>query len=215
VKLEIPGTDYKIEYPLWVYPANIAVVTPANLTIATQLDDSVMEKLNKGERVLLFPDHKAIENKSVGGQFISEFWNWLVFKGPTERSHRKVSAGTLGILTNPAHPLFKYFPTEFYTNWQWFTITKNARPLILDSTSQSYRPIVQVIDNIDRNHKLGMIFEWKAGKGRLLVSMVNLPALLDKPEARMLYYSMLRYASSDQFAPKNEISVKQTKELRP
>lgn len=214
VKLEIPGTAYKIEYPLWVYPDNISVVTPEHVTIAAQLNEAVMEKLNKGERVLLFPDHKEIEDRSVGGQFISEFWNWLVFKGATERSKRKVSAGTLGILTNPDHPLFKYFPTEFYTNWQWFTITKNARPLILDSTNKSYRPIVQVIDNIDRNHKLGMIFECKVGKGSLLVSMVNLPALLHKPEARMLYYSMLQYASSEQFAPKDEMDVRELKKLK-
>jgi hypothetical protein len=213
VRLEIPGTAYSIDYPLWVYPKAISVATPANLSIATQLNDELFEKLNKGERVLLFPGHKAIENKSVGGQFISEFWNWLVFKGAAERSKRKVSAGTLGILTNPRHPLFKYFPTEFYTNWQWFTITKNARPLILDSTGRLFRPIVQVIDNIDRNHKLGMIFECKIGKGRLLVSMANLPALLDKPEARMLYYSMLKYASSDEFAPEYEISVSALKKL--
>jgi hypothetical protein len=213
VKMEIDGTDYKAEYPVWVYPKNIAIDTPANLTIATGLTNQVIDKLNKGGRVLLFPDHATIEHKSVGGQFISEFWNWLVFKGPTERSNRKVSAGTLGILTDPNHSLFNYFPTEFYSNWQWFTITRNARPLILDSTSQSYRPIVQVIDNIDRNHKLGMIFEFKIGKGSILVSMVNLPHLLDKPEARMLYYSMLKYVSSDQFDPQYKISISELKKL--
>ncbi|WP_207513668.1 sugar-binding domain-containing protein [Longitalea luteola] len=205
VRLEIENTPYRSAYPVWVYPDNASVVVPAGVTIATQLDDQLIEKLNKGARVLLFPDHKAVEQKTVGPQFISEFWNWLVFKGVTERSNRKVSAGTLGILTKPDHPLFRDFPTEFHSNWQWWSITKNARPLILDSTNRSFRPIVQVIDNIDRNHKLGMIFECKAGKGRLLVCMANLPALLHRPEARCLYHSMLRYVYSGLFDPKDQI----------
>lgn len=213
VRLQVAGTLYKAEYPVWVYPKDVSVAVPAHLTIATELNDPLIEKLNNGERVLLFPDHKAIEQKSIRPQFISEFWNWLVFKAGTERSKRKVSAGTLGILTNPDHPLFRDFPTEFHTNWQWWSITKNARPLILDSTSRSYRPIVQVIDNIDRNHKLGMIFECKVGKGRLLVSMADLPQLLAKPEARSLYHSMLQYASSDQFHPVQEFSIHELKRL--
>jgi len=213
MRLEIAGTTYQTEYPVWVYPDSVDLTVPARLTIATGLDEEVIENLNKGGRVLLFPDHKKIEQKSVGGQFISEFWNWLMFKGATERNNRKVSAGTLGILTNPNHPLFRYFPTEYHTNWQWWSIAKNARPLILDRTSHSYRPIVQVIDNIDRNHKLGMIFECKAGKGRLLVCMANLPALTNKPEARALYYSMLQYAGSEQFDPQYQISVNELKKL--
>src|SRR5690606_27562397 len=100
-----------------------------------------------GGSVLLLPEHQSIKDKSVKGQFISEFWNWKVFKGAAENMKRPVSAGTLGILTNPQHPLFNSFPTEFHTNWQWWAITKNARPLILDSTNKNYRPIVQVIDN--------------------------------------------------------------------
>jgi hypothetical protein len=213
VQLEIKGTDCKAEYPLWVYPKTITLDVPANVTVATELDDALLEKLNRGARVLLFPNHEEIKETSVVPQFISEFWNWLVFKGAAKNHNRPVSAGTLGILTRQDHPLFKNFPTEFHTNWQWWTITKNARPLILDNTDKNYRPIVQVIDNIDRNHKLGMIFEFKIGNGRLLVSMADLPALLDKAEARQLYYSMLRYAASDQFNPQHAICAPDLKGL--
>lgn len=212
VKLQMPGTAYENEYPVWVYPAQVNT-SSTSVKIATALDDHTIEILNKGGKVLLFPDHQSIKDKSIRPQFIAEFWNWLVFKGGAERNKRPVSAGTLGILTDPTHPLFNSFPTEFHTNWQWWAITKNARPLILDKTEKDYRPIVQVIDNIDRNHKLGMIFEFKVGKGSLLVSMVNLPAMANRPEARQLYGSILRYMESGDFRPNRMISNIALREL--
>ena len=56
--------------------------------------------------------------------------------------------------------------------------------MILDRLSDDYRPIVQVIDNVERNHKLGLLFEFKVGNGKLLVCMSDLKAVQDKPEAR-------------------------------
>lgn len=213
IKLEIPGTRYKITYPVWVYPGKIDCSVPSDITVADSLSERIIEILNYGGKVLLFPDHNTIKEKSVSPQFISEFWNWLVFKNGAERLKRPVSAGTLGILAKPEHPLLKYFPTEYYSDWQWWSLTKNARPLILDQTEPSYRPIVQVIDNIDRNHKLGMIFEFKTGKGKLLISMINLPALLSRPEARQLYNSILRYMESDEFSPSEPIGLSNLKGL--
>jgi hypothetical protein len=202
VKLQVKGSSIETIYPLWVYPQTTIPEVPGSITIATKLDSALLEKLKQGANVLLFPDHNMIKKQSVRPQFISEFWNWLVFKAGAEKQKRPVSAGTLGILTDPHHPMFRHFPTEYHSNWQWWSITKNARPLILDKTDSTFRPIVQVIDNIDRNHKLGMIFECRVGKGKLLVSMANLPALTDKPEARQLYYSILQYMASDEFNPK-------------
>lgn len=212
IKLELADSPYKIEYPIWVYP-NTLNINSASVKVATKLDENAIEELNKGGRVLLFPDHEVIKDRSVGPQFITEFWNWLVFKGAATNMKRPVSAGTLGILTNPKHPIFNGFPTEFHTNWQWWSITKNSRPFILDKTESDYRPIVQVIDNIDRNHKLGMVLEFKAGKGKLLVSMANLPQILDKPEAKQLYHSMLRYMESDKFDPQTPITLTQLKDF--
>ena len=98
------------------------------------------------------------------------------------------SPGTLGILTDPKHPIFKDFPTDFHTNWQWWSIIKNSRPFILDKADTSYFPIVQVVDNFERNQKLGIVFEFGMGKGKLLVCTANLPNV-KKPEAAQLYQS--------------------------
>jgi len=213
IHLEIPETTYQINYPIWVYPAQGTPSVPKQVTVANTLNESLMKQLADGANVLLFPQADSLSEKTVKPQFISEFWNWQVFKKGAESAKRPVSAGTLGILTNPRHPLFQSFPTDYYTNWQWWNITKHAHPLILDSTNADYRPLVQVIDNIDRNHKLGLIFEFKVGKGKLLVCMANLPNLAGDPAARQLYQSMLKYMDSDQFDPAEALTVEQLKAL--
>jgi hypothetical protein len=64
-----------------------------------------------------------------------------------------------------------------------------------------------VVDNIERNHKLGLIFEFAIGKGKLLVCMSDLKAIQDKPEGRQLFNSILRYMSSDNFNPSQNLTA--------
>jgi hypothetical protein len=129
-----------------------------------------------------------------------------MFKGISESNNKPVSPGTMSILTDPGLPLFIDFPTEFHTNWQWWSIIKNSRPFILDNAPKDYRPLVQVVDNIGRNHKLGLIFEFAIDKGKLLVCMSDLKAILNKPEGRQLYTSILEYMSSDKFKPSKTLT---------
>jgi len=135
----------------------------------------------------------------------------MMFNGFAQQQHRGFSPGTLGLLMNPSHPIFKDFPTEFHSNWQWWPIIKNSRPIILDKTDQKYRPIVQVMDNINRNYKLGIIFEFKIGKGKILICPINFKAAEDKPEARQLYGSIIKYVKSDDFNPSTEITFNDLK----
>ena len=58
-----------------------------------------------------------------------------------------------------------------------------------------------------------MIFETKYGKGSLLICAIDLLNIQDKPEARQLYYSILRYASSMNFAPKKELKKALLKQI--
>jgi hypothetical protein len=213
IEITLEGTGYKTQYPIWVYPAVNNVITPVGIKIASLLTPDVISTLNAGGKVLFFPDLKANENNSVEGMYITDFWNWDMFRKFTEMVHKKVSPGTMGIITNPVYPLFVDFPTDFHSNRQWWAIVKNSRPLILDNTPREYRPIVQVIDNIGRNHKLGLIFEFRVGTGKILVCASNLPALTDKPEAQQLYASILKYMQLEQFNPPAEISITELKRL--
>ena len=79
--------------------------------------------------------------------------------------------------------------------------------MILDATPQDYRPTLQVIDGIDRNHKLGLIVETKVGKGKLLICTIDLPNLQQHPEARQLLSSLYRYVGSERFNPEDQLSI--------
>mgnify|MGYP002859831169 CR=1 FL=1 len=183
------------------------------IIICNSLSDEIMKKLRQGAKVLYMPDstsfgkskYDVTDTKTVGGLFQTDYWNYGMFKSISENNKRPVSPGTLGLLMNPDHPLFNDFPTDSHTNWQWFPIIKASHPLILDKTDKNYRPIVQVIDNIERNHKLGLIFEYAVEKGKLLVCMSPLNKLEQYSETRQLYKSILNYMQSSAFQPETRI----------
>jgi hypothetical protein len=67
---------------------------------------------------------------------------------------------------------------------------------------------VQVIDNYERNSKLGSIFETRVGTGKLLVCALDLDTdSAQRPAAQQLRRSLLACATSDQFNPPIELPV--------
>nr|WP_321353938.1 sugar-binding domain-containing protein [uncultured Draconibacterium sp.] len=211
--ISIAGSDYSNDYPVWVYPAKNELNIPEDILVANKVDQQVSRELQNGGKVLLFPQTADVKGKSEPGLFPPDFWNYGMFKSICENNGTEVSPGTLGLLTNPTHPLFNAFPTDFHTNWQWFSIIKASNSLILDELPSTYYPIIQVVDNLERNHKMGLIFEMKVGEGKLLVCMSQLNEILDQPEAAQLYKSMLNYMESDAFDPEFSISEKDLNEL--
>ena len=187
-------------WPIWVYPAD-NMPDRSGIVIVRKLDKGALKALDAGQKVLLMPSDTT---GTVGGLFQTDYWNYRMFKGICESNGKPVSPGTLGILTDPAHPLFREFPTEEHTDWQWFPVLKASRPMILDAL-RGYKPIVQVIDNVERNHRLGLVFEFAAGKGKLLVCCSDLESTLDYPEGRQFYKAILDYMRSDDFQPSVEL----------
>lgn len=198
---------YRNEYPLWIYPAENEPKPAGDIYISEEMNPAMLNTLKEGGKVLWFPSKTKYEAQTVGGLFQTDYWNYRMFKTICENIKKPVSPGTLGILTDPEHPAFVSFPTEFHTNWQWFPVIKQSYPMILDRLPDDYRPIVQVIDNIERNHKLGLLFEFKVGEGKLLVCMSDLKAVQDKPEARQFYSSLLEYMNSANFSPSYTLSA--------
>ena len=213
LKISIGNAAYKNEYPIWIYPEVPVAEVPQGIVIAKSLSDQVIAKLEKGETVLLLPDFKTIQNNSVEGIFPTDFWNYSFFKWIGDKTNKPIPPGTMGLLMNPEHPVFRNFPTEFHSNWQWWNIVKNSRPLILDALDKDFRPTLQVIDNINRNHKMGLIFEGKVGKGKLLVCSVDFTQLLDQPEGKQFYSSILQYICSKEFSPTSSFDLGSLKKI--
>ncbi len=161
----------------------------SGVLIVHWLDQPVLEAVKEGASVLLMPTDTT---NTVGGLFQTDYWNYRMFKEICESNGKPVSPGTLGLLIDASHPLFREFPTEESTSWQWFPIVKASRPRILDNM-EGIRPIVQVIDNVERNHWLGLVYEYRIGKGRVLVCCANLEEVTAWPEGRQFYRALLDY----------------------
>ena len=205
--LLIEDTEYHNTYDYWVYPQTVSL-DPKDIIVTHLMTDEIGQQLEAGGKVLWMPDTTQLKGKTIGGLFQTDYWNYRMFKTICEGNHKPVSPGTLGILTNPKHPLFGEFPTDEHTNWQWFPVIQHSSPMILDNLPKDYRPIVQVIDNVERNHRLGLVFEFAVGKGKLLVCMSHLECAREYPEGRQFYYSLLQYMHSQQFQPSCVVSYR-------
>ena len=209
--LTVEGSEYSNKYDLWVYPSvNRLEALKEKVIVARTLSDDIASALEDGASVLLMPE---ASEQTVGGLFQTDYWNYRMFKTIADNNRKEASPGTLGILTNPEHPIFRHFPTQMHTNWQWFPVIKASHPFKLDNTASDYRPIVQVIDNVERNHKLGLVFEFAVGKGKLLVVMSDLETAAKYAEGRQFYVSVLEYMTSKQFSPDVHISVADFRQL--
>lgn len=214
----IADADGKIldnQYDIWVYPAQIDTTAPDDVLVVRGLTQEAKDRLAQGGKVLVLPVISAsCLPQSVQGYFAPTFWSRMFFAGGCQ---------TMGTLTDPDHPLYSSFPTDFYTNWQWYNLLQNSRPIILDDTGASYRPILQTIDNFGNdttvdgeinNRKLGLIFEGQVGGGKLLVCSIDLLDVnANRPEAKQLYRSILDYMHSDAFNPQDVLDEDLVEEL--
>lgn len=197
------GTKIQNDWDVWVYPAQAEPKPLPDVTTFHQLDAAALAVLDSGGTVLwLLPPDQVRNTKAKPGVFgfSSIFWNtaWTKRQPPT----------TLGILCDPRHPLFAEFPTDGFSNWQWWYLIKHAQPMLLDTLPAALRPSVQVIDDWTTNHKLALAFEAKVGKGKLFVCSVDLESDLENdPVRRQFRASLLDYLASPQFQPKLTVPV--------
>ena len=108
------------------------------------------------------------------------------------------------------------FPTEEHSNWQWFELTQRATAFILDDTPAGFRPLVQVIDDFHRYHKLGAVSETRVGARALLVSSFDLESELpQRPVASKLRRNLPGYMNSPRFQPVMELNPQLLEKLMP
>jgi hypothetical protein len=204
LQLTVQVGSYKNSWDFFVYPATLPNVA-GDILVTAQLDEQAIDKLNKGGKVLLTLKQGSVQDRKGGDiaiGFSSIFWNTAWTKGQPPH--------TLGIICNPKHPAFAYFPTGYHSNWQWWDAMSHSSPIVLDSIAKGLQPIVRVIDDWVTARSLGLVFECRVGKGKLVVSGIDLlTGETKRPEARQLLYSLERYMSSSRFNPSAVVSVQQ------
>ena len=206
ITLTVDVNDFTNSWDLWVYPEEKEKLPGKNsILITSMLDEKAIKALDKGKTVLL-TSLKGSVRDDMGGSvkvgFSSIFWNtaWTSGQGPH----------TLGILCDPGHPALAEFPTEFHSGWQWWDAMSHANALVLDGFDPELKPVVRVIDDWFANRRLALVFEAKVGKGKILVSGIDLLTDQDnRPEARQLLYSLQKYMLSDQFNPSYSMTVEE------
>jgi hypothetical protein len=214
IKLAIEGTKYRNDYNIWVYPPKVDTNAPEGVMVTDSFQAGKTQvHLAAGGKVLLLPKLYKLP-QSVPGGFQCDFWSPM-FSVAAKKRGLPLPPGTLGVLCDTKSPALARFPTDFHSNWQWWHLVKNSRPIRFDDTPDDYRPMVQVIDNFVRNSKLGLIAETKVDKGKMLICAIDLHGHQDKPEARQLLHSLLRYTGSRKFAPAAEIDVALLDKLLP
>jgi hypothetical protein len=204
--LEINVGGHVNDWDFWIYPQDVPQIKQTEVVVAYEFDRSVDSVLNTGGKVLLLAAGKVEHGKNVVQYFRPVFWNtsWFKMRPPH----------TLGILTNPDHPVFKHFPTRYHSNLQWWELLHRQQVMNLDSFPPDFKPIVQSIDTWFLNRKLGLLYEAKVGKGKIMVCSADIQSDLDRRiVARQLRYSLMTYMLSDEFTPQYEVSADIIKEL--
>lgn len=201
--VSLPGTPYRNHWHIWVYPAAAPAPDAGGVLVARAFDEQVQRVLMDGGAVLLYPEQLP-PRTAVKSAFESIFWNTQWFPGQRRQ---------LGILCDPAHPAFAFFPNDGHTDWQWWGLLNGSTVMNLDNLPAAFRPLVQVIDDWNTNRRLGAVFEANVGGGRLLVCSLGSPETAPDAAAAWFHESLMRYVRSGTFKPAHTLDIEAIKAL--
>ena len=196
----------------------------ADLTITDKLDDSLFERLQNGEKVLFIYRtdwtrhllHKDMETpkysfRHTWDRFKGVIWDRGTFNGGFDEK----------VLLN------KYgFVTEGQVNFQYYKLVDDCDKINLDDFPVEVASLVSGIDKSSRDRfdpkffklpelmydrtmrHFSYVFELKVGKGSLLVTGFNFTGVNNnEPSSVAFLKTLVNYMNSEEFSPKNEISV--------
>jgi beta-galactosidase len=191
----ITGTGFENDWNFWLYPAVVDASTPADVVVTSSWP-AAQSALAGGGKVLFTPAAKDLDEANPRLNLTPIFWNRLMNPNGT---------AFLGLWCDPENPALAEFPTEANCDWEWTDLFAGARAINLDNLPRGLQPIVEPIDDWNRNFKLGLIYECKVGAGKLMVCSLNLSS--GRPGAASLRRSLLDYMISDRFQPVTEVSA--------
>lgn len=202
--VSLNGTEFENDWNFWLYPNFDFDPRQSSITITTSWPEA-KARLAEGGRVLYSPRKGDLDWTSPPLDWVPVFWNRLM---------NPAWGRMLGIWIDKKHPALGYFPTEGFNDWQWTEIVHGARAINLDKLPGELQPIVQPIDDWNRNYKLGLVFEAKVGNGKLMVASADLETDRNsRVTARQLRRSLFAYVSSPQFDPKVAVTEEQIESL--
>jgi hypothetical protein len=209
----IRGETYFVnEWNFWLYRGRLpetptgtpnCSLSAAPDVLITRSWEETAAKLAAGGRVLFVPKNSELDWFSPPLDTLPVFWN---------RQMGPAWGRMLGLwidldISELKSQALTGFPTSSAFDWQWAEVIRNVRAVNLDRLNPELEPVVWAIDDWNRNYKLGVIFECAVGKGKLLVSAIDVTKQDDhNPVLQQLRRSLLNYVNSDCFQPKVPVS---------
>ena len=194
--LTVKIADAVNSYPIWIYK-NEMPKCPESVYETTKLDLQAKKVLDNGGIVYYSPkSEESSFHNSIRAQFSTDFWSVGTF-GRQE--------GAMGQLIQKDHPLFKEFPTESHTNWQWWPMANQRAVILPDTVKQPFDAIITEMDSYAFLRPMAQLFECRVGNGKLLYSTLGLQDLQQYPEGKALLRSIYKYLDLETFAPKQSI----------
>ncbi len=200
ISVMVKGTAYGNDWNIWVYPT-VLNEAEGSVVVTRSLQEA-MAALESGKKVLLCPIADTL--KGPKGKFVPVFWSPLHFpKDP----------GTMGLLIKSTHKALADFPTDNFSNWQWWDLTTKSKTVNIAALPNEAN-IVRAIDNFVTNDNLSNLFEAKMGEGKLVFCSMDILTDLEKrPHARQLKYSLLKYMNGSSFNPSYQAQAKDLSNL--
>lgn len=168
-------------WDFWVYPKETQAELPAGV-VKTADPAAMLAALAAGKTVL----YTGPSAKSARTRFKPVYWSarWFPVKNTT--------AARLGTWFDVRHPVFVGFPTECFTDWQWFSLEEGAVVHALaEGLPVDFLPIGLSVNDFHFSNFTASMFELLVGEGRLFVCGYDLDR--DTPEARRLRASVFAY----------------------
>ena len=182
IELQIVDTEYYNEYTLWAYPSYEIEISETEIVCG----EKRLQIARSMEKAAEYQQTKTpfvyIPNPTEGdveGTYCTDFWNYPMFRSISESVKRKVPVGTLGLYIDKEHELLKNFACENYSTPQWYQLVMHSHCSVLDG-KEDVKVIVQPIDNVERCHKLGMLYY----QGEMPVCTARLWEIAEYPEVQ-------------------------------
>lgn len=204
LRLKSNGKTYTNKYDYWVYPpcdVQKDQIAAEGLYITDSLDAKAVEVLRLGGKVLITASGKVRYGNDVRQTYLPVFWNtsWFKMRPPH----------TTGAYIDVRHPLFEEFPTDDWSNLNWWELLNNAQVMNLSWLPATYQSPIQPIDTWHVSRKLGMMIEAKVLKGKLLMTTMDITTNLDKRiVARQMRKAIVDYMVGKHFNPTVTLDVK-------
>lgn len=199
------GSEAANAWDFWVYPTDVSL-DKGKVYISDTLDAKAKNFLSKGGKVLICAAGKVSYGKEVVQYFTPVFWNtsWFKMRPPH----------TTGIFVEDSHSIFDLFPTDYHSDMQWWDLVNRTQVMQFTDFPQDFQPLVQSIDTWFISRKIGVLYEANVLGGKLVMTTMDISNNLgDRPAARQMRASILRYMNSDKFNPKYTITEQMVADL--